>query len=594
MHKLTYLPDILVLLAVSVFIVVFFKKLKLSPVLGYLIAGALIGEHGLKIIGDAKYAHYIAEFGVVFLLFVIGLELTFERLMQMRLHVFGFGGLQLFFTTLALVFVIHYIHKINYTLSFLIAAALTLSSTAIVLQVLAETKRQATQVGRLSLSVLLMQDFAVVPLLAILPLLSSPKEELVSEIGLASAKALGVIMLITVLGRVLLRPFFTIIGSVKSEEVYVSTTLLIVLGAAFFTNELQLSSAMGAFIAGLLIAETEYRNKVEASIIPFKSLLLGLFFMTVGMSIDYRFILDHLTSLLLTAGGLITIKAAIIFILCKLFKFRTGAALHSGLLLSQGGEFAFVLFGLAMKGHVIDANLAQFLYMVVAISMAVTPLLSILGLKLEERLDCVETLESNQEFKGVSDLNGHVIIAGFGRVGRIVAYMLNQEQINYVAVDSNYALVKKGREHGFPIYHGDLSRTDILKAVGAERASAVILTISDKPSLRKAVKNIAMHYKNLAIIVRVEDYKQGKGMRKLGATSTVPSTIETGLQLGGALLKSLGIAEHEILSNKEKVRANEYRLTEEMQLFSGLGADVYLTEEKIISEDKKENNKVST
>lgn len=580
MHSFTYLPDVLVLLAVSVFIVVFFKKLKLSPVLGYLIAGASIGEHGFNILGDAQYAHYIAEFGVVFLLFVIGLELTFERLMQMRLHVFGFGGLQLVITTCALLFFVHYVQSVNYTISFLIAASLTLSSTAIVLQVLAENKRQASQVGRLSLSVLLMQDFAVVPLLAILPLLSSPKEELVSEIGLASVKALGVIMLITVLGRVFLRPFFTVIGSVKSEEVFVSTTLLLVLGAAFFTNELHLSSAMGAFIAGLLIAETEYRNKVEASILPFKSLLLGLFFMTVGMSIDYRFIIEHLASLLFFSGGLIVIKAAIIFVLCKFFKFRTGAALNSSLLLSQGGEFSFVLFGLAMKSGVINENLAQFLFMVVAISMAVTPLLSILGSRLEEHLDCIETVDSNQEFKGVSDLNGHVIIAGFGRVGRIVAYMLNQEQINYVAVDSNYALVKKGRENGFPIYHGDISRTDILKAVGVERASAVILTLDEKMSLRKAVKSIAMHYRNLEIIVRVEDYKQGKGMRKLGATSTVPSTIETGLQLGGALLKSLGIADHEIFSNKEKVRANEYRLTDEMQLFSGLSADIYSAAEK--------------
>lgn len=570
MHNLRYLPDVLILLGLSVFIVVFFKKLKLSPVLGYLIAGALIGEHGFNLVKDNHYTYYIAEFGVVFLLFVIGLELTFERLIQMRLHVFGFGGMQLILTTILHYLIVDKLVELDTKVEIVIAGALALSSTAIVLQVLAETKRQATQVGRLSLSVLLMQDFAVVPLLALLPLLSQTDGHIGMVLGAACLKAFGVIIMITIVGRLFLRPFFTVIGSAKSDEVYVSTTLFIVLGAAMLTNELGLSTAMGAFVAGLLIAETEYRNKVESSIMPFKSLLIGLFFMTVGMSIDGKFIIDNMTLLLGLALMLITTKTIVIFVLCKIFKFRTGASLHSSLLLSQGGEFAFVLFSLAAKQGIIGSDLSQILLMVVAISMAVTPLLSMIGAFIEEKVDYEEELDVTQEFKGVSDLNGHVIIAGLGRVGRVVAHMLTQEQINYVAVDSNYMLVKKAREQGFPIYHGDLSKAETSRAVGAERASAVVLTMGDKLSLRKAVKAISSHYKNLQIIARVEDYRHGKGIRKLGATSVVPATIETGLQIGGALLKSLGIAEHEILANKEKMRKNEYSITEEVELFSNI------------------------
>ncbi|RZI47197.1 potassium transporter [Rickettsiales endosymbiont of Peranema trichophorum] len=565
-----YLADVLILLSASVFIVVVSKKLRLSPVLGYLIVGTAIGEHGLNLIEASESSHYLAEFGVVFLLFVIGLELSFERLIQMRAHVFGFGGLQLLLTTCAIAMLMNRFYKMDISVMILVSAAFALSSTAIVLQVLAENKRQSSQVGRLSLAVLVMQDFAVVPLLAILPIITQPKDDIINAILAAGIKAVIAIIIITLAGRLLLRPFFTVIGSVKSEEVFVSTTLLLVLAAASLTNELGLSTATGAFIAGILIAETEYRNKVENNILPFKSLLLGLFFMTVGMTINVDFILQNLSKVFVLSSILLLIKGFIIFILSKIFRFRTGAAIHSGLLLSQGGEFAFVLFGLAAQQSIIGKDLAQLLYMVVAVTMAVTPLLSIVGAYIEDRLDLEEELEANQAFKGVSDLSGHVIVAGFGRVGRVVAYMLSQEHVNYIAVDSNYALVKKTRDQGFPIYHGDLAMIDILQAVGTNRAAAIILTMGDKLSIRKAIKTIRANFKNLDVIVRVEDYKHGKQLQKLGATAVVPSTIETGLQLGGALLKLLKIPEHETLAMKEMIRQNDYLVTEEMELFRGM------------------------
>lgn len=568
MHNLQYLYDILILLSVSIVNVVLSRRLQLSPVLGYLVLGAVIGNFNL--INNTEYAVTVSEFGVVFLLFVIGLELTFERLVQMRWHVFGFGGLQLVLTSALIAFILHKLLEVKLDVSIFIAGALSLSSTAIVMQVLSETKRQATQVGRLSLAVLLMQDFAVVPLLAILPIMASSQDNFAGTLGIAGLKAFVAIILITIAGRVLLRPFFTLIGTAKSEEVYVTTTLLIVLGSALLTSELGLSTAMGAFIAGILIAETQYRAKVETSIMPFKSLLLGLFFLSVGMSIDIKIITSQLNYIIFGSIGLLCIKGAIIYALCYLFRFRQGAAVHSALLLSQGSEFAFILFSLAAKQKIMSPDAAQLLLVIVATTMAITPLLSIIGSWLEEKIDSSEDLDNNQEFKGISDLDGHIIIAGLGRVGRVVAYMLSEHQFNYVAVDGDLQLVKKARAQGFPVYHGDLSNVDVLRAVGAGRASSVILTMNDKVALRKAVKTIATNFEDLEIIVRAEDFRHGQGLKKLGASISVPATIETGLQLGGALLKNLGVAEYDIMNMKDQFRQNGYSFTEEIELFRGV------------------------
>lgn len=570
MDEHSYLKQVLMLLAVAILNVVLSRRLKLSPVLGYLVLGALIGEHGLKYVDQSDYIHALSEFGVVFLLFAIGLELTFERLIQMRFHVFGFGGLQLLISTVCLAYGLQFLFKLQTSISILVGCALSLSSTAIVMQVLAETKRQSTQVGRLSLSVLLMQDFAVVPLLAILPLLKSNSDTILNEIGYSALKALLVIVLITIAGRLLLRPFFGLIGSAKSEEVYVSTTLLIVLGAAYLTSSLGLSTAMGAFVAGILIAETEYHTRVENSILPFKSLLLGLFFLSVGMSIDVSYVISAFDKVIFLALGLIVIKGLTVFFLCMVFKFRLGAAIHSGMLLSQGSEFAFILFNLATGQKVLDPSVSQLLLVLVSVTMAITPLLSALGRYIEDKIDHKEEFDKYNEFKGVSDLHDHIIIAGFGRVGRVVAHMLAEQKFNYIAVDSDLAKVKKARKQGFPVYHGDLSSTDVLRAVGASRAACVILTMDDKLALRKSVKAVSIHYKNLDIISRAEDFRHGQGLRKLGASYTVPATIETGLQMGGALLQSLGVADHDILALKEQFRRNNYSLTEEIELFRGV------------------------
>jgi CPA2 family monovalent cation:H+ antiporter-2 len=568
MHEINYLYDIIAFLGLSVFIVIFMHKLKLSPVLGYLVVGAVIGSHGY--LDNNPQVTAISEFGVVFLLFVIGLELTIERLMRMRLHVFGFGSLQLLLTTIVLGLSIKYFFDLALSVSLLLSAALAMSSSAIVLPVLNESKRQSSQVGRLSLSVLLMQDLAVVPLLAIMPILKdNPNDmELLFAVGKAGIKAILSIIAITIVGRLFLRPFFSLIGSVKTDEVYVTAALLIVIGASSITAALGLSNAMGAFLAGLLIAETEYRNKIEESIIPFQGMFLGLFFITVGMSMDLDFIMNNAKIIFLYSSLLIFIKFVIIFLLAYGFKFPLGATINSALLLCQGGEFAFILIAMATKKFLIASDFGQLLMMVVTVTMAITPLLALIGNKIEDKLDS-DTGNLNVEFKGISDLNGHVIISGFGRVGRMVAYMLAQEQIDFVAVDSNAALVKKARVQGFPIYHGDMTQEETLKAVGMLRAGSVVLSMSDKVAIRKTTKLISKEYKqllkNLHIIVRVEDYRHADFIKKCGATITIPTTIETGLQLGAAVLADAGIPEHEIVFIKEKIRKNEYLLSKEIE-----------------------------
>lgn len=572
MHEIKYLYDILIFLGLSVFIVSFMNKLKLSPVLGYLVAGAIIGSNGY--LNEHPEIYSISEFGIVFLLFVIGLELTIERLMRMRLHVFGFGSLQILITMCLLGMLIKKYSGLPLSISLLLSAVLAMSSSAIVLPVLNENKRQSTQVGRLSLSILLMQDLTVVPLLAIMPILQdNPNDiELLFAVGKAGIKAILSIIAITIFGRIFLRPFFSLIGTVKSDGVYFKAALFIVIGASSATAELGLSNAMGAFMAGLLIAETEYRNKIEESILPFQGMMLGLFFITVGMQIDVSFIIDNAKNIFLYSGVLLTVKFIIIFLIALLFKFPIGASINSAMLLCQGGEFAFILISMASSSHMIAPDFAQLLLMVVAVTMAITPLFAMIGNKIEDSIDSGKDVDLNLEFKGISDLNGHIIIAGLGRVGRMVAYMLAQEQIDFIAVDSNAALVKKARSQGFPIYHGDLSQEDTLKAVGILRATCIVLSMSDKAAVRKATRLIVKDYKknmkNLHIIARVEDYKHAEFLKRCGATMAVPTTIETGLQLGAAVLTDAGVPEHEIISIKDKVRKNGYILTKEIEIKS--------------------------
>ncbi|WP_341811869.1 monovalent cation:proton antiporter-2 (CPA2) family protein [Wolbachia endosymbiont (group A) of Conops quadrifasciatus] len=560
-----HLFDIIILLSAAVFIVIAFWKMNISPVLGYFVAGAVIGSHGFNLIHSAEAMDNLAEFGVVFLLFIIGLELTFERLIAMRIHVFGFGSLQVIVTMVA-IWCIALAFGVNTNIATVIGGGLALSSTAIVLQVLQEKGSQASQVGRLSIAVLLMQDFAVVPLIVLVPLLAGNSEHsLISSLAGSLVQAAIALVLIFITGRLLLRPLFSVIAKMESNEVFISTTLLIVLGAAFITEQFHLSLALGAFVAGLLVAETEYRHSVEHAVLPFKDLFLGLFFMTVGMSINTELLLNKLPLITLLSIILIVLKTSIIYILCRFFGFKSAPAIQAGLLLSQGGEFAFILFRLADELNVLPSEIAQVLMMVTTVTMAFTPLLSGLGDWIANSFSTEKTILDDEAVEtDTQDLYNHVIVAGFGRVGYMVTKMLTAEHLSYVVVDIQSKIVKEGKSDSFPIYLGDVTRCEILKSVGIERAQALVISIKNEVTIKKVVSLVAANFPHVNIVIRLPDLSNVEVYRDLGASKIIPETSEIGLQLGGAALSLSAISESGVTSLKSRFRKGNYSMLKDL------------------------------
>lgn len=560
-----HLFDIIILLSAAVFIVIAFWKMNISPVLGYFVAGALIGSHGFNLIHSVEVMDNFAEFGVVFLLFIIGLELTFERLIAMRRHVFGFGSLQVIVTMIA-IWCIALAFGVNTNMAAVIGGGLALSSTAMVLQVLQEKGSQASQVGRLSIAVLLMQDFAMVPLIVLVPLLTGNSEHsLISSLAGSLVQAAIALVLIFVTGRLLLRPLFSVIAKMESNEIFISTTLLIILGSAFITEQFHLSMALGAFVAGLLVAETEHRNSVEHAVLPFKDLFLGLFFMTVGMSIDIDLLLNKLPLVTLLSIILIVLKTSIIYTLCRFFGFRSAPAIQAGLLLAQGGEFAFILFRLADELDVLSSEIAQVLMMVTTVTMAFTPLLSGIGDWIANSFSTEKIILDDEAIEtDTQDLHNHVIVAGFGRVGYMVTKMLTAEHLSYVIVDIQSKIVKEGKNDSFPIYLGDATRYEILKSVGIERAQALVVSIKNEVTIKKIVSLVATNFPHVNIIIRLPDLNNVEVYKDLGASKVIPETSEIGLQLGGAALSLSGISESGVTSLKGKFRKGNYSMLKDL------------------------------
>ena len=560
MEQFNILPSILILIATAVFVVMIFKKLNISPVLGYLVAGAIIGDYGLKIV-SYNQTELFGELGVVFLLFAIGLELSFERLKAMRKYVFGLGSLQVIISAMTISGIVMFFTK-DTKAAIVIGGGLALSSTAIVMQVLDEMRSQTTQVGRISLSILLQQDFIVVPLLVIVPLLANNNDTIiVKAVAVAFVKAIAVLIGIFIVGRILLRPLFNMISSDKveaSNELFIAATLLIVLSASMGTDALGLSSGLGAFAAGILVAETEFRTQAEESIHPFKGLLLGLFFMTVGMTIDVKEIYQELHTIVILSLSLVVVKSLIIIGLCMVFGFSKSVAIQSGLTLAQGGEFTFILFNLGIANHVIDPAMGKILLLVVTCSMAFTPLLAALGKWIADMVDDVEDSSLKHIEKRTRDIRNHVIIAGFGQVGKMVAKVLEAEDINYIAIDINDKVVEEEEGSGFHIFKGDISQLDTLKAVAASRALALIIATDNQVTLKKSLRIISANFPELEVVVRAKDLHSSTELYEAGATVIIPADYELGLQLGGAVLRSIGVSEYEINRIKAQLRLGNY------------------------------------
>jgi CPA2 family monovalent cation:H+ antiporter-2 len=564
MNEASHLSQIVILLCAAVVIVAICRVIRLSPITGYLAAGVFIGPHGLKLITDIEGTSGIAEFGVIFLLFIIGLELSIERLRSMRKHVFGFGSAQMLITSGIFASLFLGIGGLP-AAAIIIGGGLALSSTAIVLQVINEQGERASQVGRLSLAILILQDLAVVPLLVLVSIIGEHEHSIVSAILDAVTKAAIALTIIFVGGYLLLRPLFRFIASLGNTELFSATTLLVVLGAAKLSIMAGLSPALGAFMAGLLVAETEFRPQVEADVMPFKGLLLGLFFMTVGMSLNLEVMYQHFWGIITLTLVLMGVKSLIIMALCRIFGFSLSTAIHSGLILSQGSEFAFILFSLAASKGVLPLNVSQLLLVIVTVSMALTPLVAFIGKRIAFALEKYSISRPESIIEETLDLSQHVIISGYGRVGHTVARLLEIETINYVAVDIDSFQTARERKRGIPVYYGDTTRVHVLKALGIARARAVIVTHNDTRTALQTITTIRELNRDIPIIARAKNLEQVQKLEAAGANLAVAEMFEVSLQLGGALLKSVGIKDNEISRIIDIFRAEDYAMTRDSE-----------------------------
>lgn len=561
--SIPYMVETVAFLLTVVVIVPLFKRLKFSPILGYLGVGALVGPHSFGLLADAESVRHFAELGVLFLLFVIGLELSFERLRAYSRLIFGLGSAQVLVSTLV-IGGIAYAWGNTPQVSLVIGLCLALSSTAMVMQVLTERGEIASVHGRASFAILLLQDLAVVPILILLGVLGADDGgSLWLGVGLSLLKAIVAVGLILIVGRFVLRYLFRTAAGTHSVDVFTAMILLSVLAIALLTEIAGLSMALGAFLAGLLLAETEFRHQIESEIMPFKGLLLGLFFMSVGMSLDFGLVMDKAVWILLSVVGLISLKTLIGFVLGRIFGLANIHALRMALYVSEAGEFAFVLIGQATLSYgLVSEELGQFMVIVAGLSMVLTPglalLAAVLGRLFSAQHGRAET--HSDELEGLAD---HVIIAGYGRVGQAVAAVLKSETIPFVALDLNPESVRLAREQNSSLYYGDATRSEVLKAVGVDRASLVLVTLDDAEAAGRVVQRARQLWPELQVLVRARDLEHADQLRDLGADAVVIETLEASLQLSGQVLSRLGIPVDTVNDCLDAIREYDYQRVRE-------------------------------
>jgi monovalent cation:proton antiporter-2 (CPA2) family protein len=556
MTETNYLADILILMAAAIVAVPVFKRIGLGSVLGYLTAGAIVGPWGVGFIDEIEEIRHIAEFGVIFLLFIIGIELKPARLWAMRRMVFGLGTAQVLLTGLVIAGIALLLDQSLRT-AVIIGFGLALSSTAFGLQILTERSELGTAHGQAAFSVLLFQDLAVVPLLTLVSLLATDTT-LMEGIEFAVLEAVLVIALVILAGRFFLSPILRLVATSHTAEVFTAAAVFAVLGTAWLMEQVGLSLALGAFLAGLMMSESHYRHQVIADIKPFRGILLGLFFMGVGMSIDFGLLGSHAPLIAGLVLGLLLIKSTIIWALCRLMGIGTADATRVSLLLSQSGEFGFVIFGLAIASGILSAELFHILVLMVALTMASTPLMANLCNFLNR---CLSGAVSRHDVSTDHIKTGqpHVIIAGFGRVGRRVARILETGKVPYLAIESNPDRVLDGRRDGFSVFYGDASQVDVLIAAGAGQAGVLVCTLDQAVPAIRLVDIMRQHYPDIAIHARGRDQQHCNQLIKAGATIAISETLEASLQIGAAVLDTMGVFEEDTTALIESFRREYYR-----------------------------------
>jgi len=569
------LLQIILFLASAVIIVPLSKWLGLGAVLGFLIAGVVIGPWGLRLVTEPENILHLSELGVVLLLFIIGLELQTDRLWALRRPIFLYGGVQVLGTG-ALLALGGLILGLSWKVAVIVGIVLSFSSTAFALQMLAERKQLTTHYGRTSFAILLFQDLAAIPLLAIVPLLGD--DGLGSDFSYAViAKAVVVIALLIVGGRYLLRPMLRRIAAAASNEIFTATALLIVVGTAYLMQLIGLSMALGAFLAGVLLADSEYRHELEADIEPFKGLLLGLFFIGIGMSVDLGLVAQKPLVIAGLTIGLLAVKSIALLGVGRLAGHDRSAAVNMALVISQGGEFAFVVFGVAAGAGVMDKALVDMLVVVVSLSMALTPLTVLLNDRL---FRVVDKEKPQREFDPIDAQDNRVIIAGFGRVGQIVGRLLTVRKIPYTTLESNWEQVDFVRRFGSKVYFGDATRLEVLRAAGAERAEMLVLAIGNIETSMKVAELVRKNFPHLKIYARSRNRLHTFRLMDLGITHVFRETFASSLVLAEDALRGLGVPQRFIRQTIAKFRRHDEELLRRQHL-------IHHDEEKLIATAKE-------
>lgn len=568
---MTLLREPLVVLTAAAVIVPLLHRFRISPVLGFILCGVLLGPSVLGAVArelpflsvltiqDADSIAMVAEFGIMFLLFAVGLELSFERLKLMRRAVFGLGSVQMAASGLVIALGCWLVLGLGGTASAVIGLALALSSTAVVLQTLAERKRLTTPDGRAAFGVLLFQDLAVIPILFAVSMLAPERMGSGAAPLLQSlAGAALAVALVILLGRVILRPLFRMAARTGSPEIFMALCLLVVIATGLICAAAGLSMALGAFLAGLLLAETEYRREVEATIEPFKGLLLGVFLVSVGMSVDVAAIAAQPLQIAAAVVALLALKTVIVWLAGPLFGVKRPTALKAGLLLGPGGEFAFVVLGIAVTTEVVPEGQADFALLVAAITMCLIPLLasadSLFGRVVSRGGKIADEAELVEAEAGAE--SNHVLVAGFGRVGRTIVALLEHHKIPYLAVDADPERVRTARREGRRVYYGDATKPDFLRACGLNSARTLVVTMDGGPLVDAVVQAAHLSRPELPIVVRARDASHAAHLYGLGVREAVPETLEASLQLGEAMLVEAGVPMGPVIVSIHEMRAS--------------------------------------
>ena len=557
------LPLILVLLISSVLAVAVFRALRLPAMLAYFLVGMALGPHTFGLLPDTEATKEFAEFGIVFLMFSIGLEFSLPQLYAMRKKVLGLGGAQVFIT-LAIVMGIAKLAGLGWPAAFVIGSALAMSSTAIVSKILAERVDLNSRHGRLSIGVLLFQDIAVVPILVLIPALGVVGANLTDVLGFALLKAAAMLLFLFTVGKWLINPWFNIVAGQRSRELFVMNVLMVTLLLAFATKSAGLSYALGAFIAGMLISETKFRYQVESDISPFRDILLGLFFISVGMLLNLEQIFNQLGLVLLILVAFIIFKAAIVTLVIRLMQYETGVAIRTGLILAQAGEFSFVILALGVEQQLISGPALQLILAASLLSMVIAPFLIQYNGRIARRVVKSYSRNSGQVVQDIDEvgrhLHNHVIICGYGRSGQYLGRFLQEEQIPFVALDIDPSRVLEAASAGENVMFGDAARRVVLEAAGGARAKALVISYADNRAAMKILHIVQENYPQLPVIVRTVDDSNMEALREAGATEVVPEILEGSLMLASHALMLLGVPLHRVVKRIRLFREARYQL----------------------------------